>query len=70
MKAIPVLDKAVREFVIWFSEQQRQWFYDSVARGVVDAIEKRDQRNLEHTIGSPRAGKPSGHPGVEYETDP
>ena len=70
LKAIPILHEWFKSFVKWYSEKERQWFYESVAKGVVDAIEKRDQRDLEKAVGSPKAGKPSGHEGVEFENVP
>lgn len=66
LKAIPVLDKAARAFFIYYSELEKDWTYAAIAKANVTAIESGDQRELEKAIGSPKAGKPSGHDGVEY----
>ena len=70
LQAIPILDRWVREFLVFYAKKQEQWFYEAVAKAIVDSIEKRDQTPIEDVIKSPRAGKESGHDGVEYENLP
>jgi hypothetical protein len=66
VKAIPVLDKAIRELLVFYAEKEREWAYEKISKGIFKAITGKDQRDIEVAIGSPRAGKPSGDTDSEF----
>jgi hypothetical protein len=65
IKAIPVVDKAVRALLKYYAEQEKEWFYKEVTKAMLDAVNG-DQRKLEEVIGSQRAGKPSEQSGTRW----
>jgi len=65
IKAIPVIDQAVRSLLKFYAEQEKQWFYQEITKSMLDAVGG-DQRKLEEAINSSRAGKPSGHSGTRW----
>ena len=67
IKFIPILDKAVRDFLIFYSAKQVEWFNAEVTKAVAKAIATGETSDLENSIGSPRAGKPSGNAGSEFD---
>lgn len=67
VKAIPVLDKAIRELFKLYAEKEKEWAYEAISKGILKAITEKDQRDLEAAIGSPRAGKPSGDASSEFD---
>ena len=67
LQAVPILNTWIQEFFIFYAKQQKEWTYEAISRGVTGAIRTGDQRELEHTIGSPRADQPSGHDGAEFD---
>jgi len=66
VKAIPVLDKAMRELLVFYAEKEKEWAFNAISKGEFKAITGKDQRDLEVAIGSPRAGKPSGDSDSEF----
>ena len=69
VKLIPILDKAVRDFLVFYAKKQVEWFNEEVKVAVEKAIATGETRDVENTVNSPRAGKPSGNSGVDY-SDP
>lgn len=67
LKAVPIFNKWVQDFFVFYAQKQTEWAYAAISKGVTKAFRDGDQRDLEHAIGSPRADKPSGHDGVEYD---
>lgn len=66
LQAIPVLDKAIREFLVYYAEKQIEWFNAEVRTAVDKAIATGETADEERSIGSPRAGKPSGDADSEF----
>ena len=69
IKAIPIADKAVRDFLVFYAVKQKEWYAQEIKAAIEKAIATGDTTDLESAIGSPQAGKPSGQNGVEY-SDP
>lgn len=69
LKAIPVLEKLVRDFFVFYAIKQREWYEKELHDAIKKAINTGETRDLENAIGSPRAGAPSGHDGSDY-SDP
>jgi hypothetical protein len=67
IKLIPIVDKAVRDFLIFYSVKQVEWFNAKVTKAVAKAIATGETSDLENSIGSPRAGKPSGNAGADFD---
>lgn len=67
LKAIPLLEKLVREFFAFYAIKQREWFEKELHDAIKKAINSGETRDLENSIGSPRAGAPSGHDGIERD---
>jgi hypothetical protein len=67
LKAIPVLDKAVRAFFTWYTVKEKEWFYEEIQKAVNEAISTGQTGPLESAIGSPLANKPSNHAGAQYD---
>jgi len=69
IKAIPVLDKAVRGFIAYYSVKQIEWYRKELHEAIEKAVKTGETRDIENAIGSPRAGKPSGQTGADF-SDP
>ena len=67
LKAIPVLEKAVRGFIAFYAIKQKDWFYEELHKAVEKAVKTGETRDVENAIGSPRAGKPSGNDGSVFD---
>lgn len=67
IKAVPVLDKAVRDFFIFYAIKQKEWFANDVTKAVEKAIRTGQTEDLERDVGSPQAGKPSGQDGTTFD---
>lgn len=67
LKAIPVLEKAVRGFLAFYAIKEKEWYYASLHKAVEKAIKTGETTDLERQINSPRAGKPSGNPDSEFD---
>jgi hypothetical protein len=66
LKAIPVLDKAVRAFFKYYAELEVAWFERELYDAIEKAIKTGQTSDLEHAIGSPRSGKLSGDADSEF----
>jgi hypothetical protein len=62
-KAMPVLDGWLKSFFAWYAVKEKEWFLADLHKVIASG----DPQKIEEFIKSPRAGKPSGHDGVEYE---
>lgn len=67
VKLIPILDKLVRDFLVFYAKKQVEWFNEEVKVAVEKAIATGETRDAENAISSPRAGKPSGNSGVDFD---
>lgn len=67
IKAVPILEKAVRDFLAFYAIKQKEWFYEELHKAVEKAIKTGETNDLENSIGSPRAGKPSGDSDSEFD---
>lgn len=66
LRAFPIAERAVRDFIAFYIVKEREWYEKAVDAGVIKAIESKDQRDLEKSIGSDKAGKPSEQDGTEW----
>lgn len=64
IKLVPIVDKWVERFVVWYAENQIATMVKENREAMKKAIEAQDQRDLEKVIGNPNAGEPSGTPGT------
>jgi hypothetical protein len=64
-KAIPILKGWFDELAAAYVQHEIDAFNEAVREGIRKAVVDHDQRALETTIGSPRAGLPSGQAGSE-----
>lgn len=62
--SIPVLGRLVEQFIAWYVNEQIDKMSSENAAIIKKAIEEKDQRDLEKTMGSSKAGKPSGIDGT------
>ena len=60
-KAIPILNDLLQEFFAYYAKTQLAAMKEANREGVRKAVYEHDQRELEKTIGSDKAGEPSGH---------
>ncbi len=67
IKAVPILEKAVRDFLAFYAVKQREWFEKELNDAIKKAIATGETSDLEQRIGSPRADKPSGDSGSEFD---
>jgi hypothetical protein len=65
IKAVPVIKELVDRFITFYIEREIASMKKENAEAVTIAVLKHDQRPIEHALGSPNAGKPSGIPGVQ-----
>lgn len=61
LKAIPLVEKAVRDFLAFYAIKEREWYYEKLHKAIESATRTGETKPIEHAIGSPRSGKPSGH---------
>lgn len=64
-KAIPSIQDIWDRLLALYVQSQIDSFDAAIVDGIRQALADHDQRQLEKTIGSPRAGVPSGAPGAE-----
>lgn len=62
--SIPVLGRLVEQFIAWYVNKQIDKMSAENATVIRKAIEEKDQRDIERTMGSSKAGKPSGIDGT------
>ena len=62
-----LLHEWFKSFVKWYSIKQVQWFNEELKKAVEHAISTGETEKLEKAIKSPKAGKPSGHDGSEFD---
>ena len=67
LKALPILHEWFKSFVKWYSIKQVQWFNEELKKAVEHAISTGETDDLVKAIKSPKAGKPSGHDGGEFD---
>jgi hypothetical protein len=63
-KAVPMIKSAFEDLISLYVNSQISSMKRENRDAIKKAIEKQDQRDLENIIGSPHAGKPSGHEGT------
>lgn len=65
LKAVPVLDKGVRDFLLFYAQKQKEWFYADIHNAIKKAIETGDTSDLQKVIGKQEG--PSGHSGATFD---
>lgn len=63
--AITILDKWISKFFVFYLDKKQEAFDEDFIQAVEDIRRVGDQRAFEKLIGAPKAGKPSGKPGVK-----
>lgn len=63
--AINAIDKWVSKFFVFYLEKKQEAFDEDFVQAVEDIRRLGDQRAFESLIGAPKAGRPSGKPGVK-----
>jgi hypothetical protein len=64
LAAIPAMKEAFDQFVSWYVRQKIEAMRKEDREAIKEAVLEHDQRRLEHAIGNPNAGEPSGIPGT------
>lgn len=64
-KAIPVLKNWWDQLILMYVEKQKANLREEIRLGIYNAVNLKDQRDLEKAIGNPNAGKPVDVPDSE-----